>query len=224
MGSSIRVVVVDDHPLFREGVASVLQGAGGFEIVGQGGGPRDMLKIARELSPDVIVADLGMSPDSTNSILELMRTLPTVRVVVLASQESETHVSTLMKSGVAGYILKGVTGVELARTIREVHQGARYVDPTLAARILAKQVSSPATPSQSGFPELTTREGQIVGQVARGLTNKEVARVLTLSEKTVKHYMTSIMQKLHVRNRTELVLVASTKLDGDERRAARHTA
>jgi DNA-binding NarL/FixJ family response regulator len=223
MGSPIRVAVVDDHPLFREGVACVLQAADGIELVGQGAGLEDLARIAREGAVDVILADLELSHGRMEAISRLVQAHPAVRIVMLTASESEAHVSTLMKSGVVGYVLKGVTGAELARTVRDIHHGARYVDPTLAARILARQVSAPI-PSPAGFQELTSREGQIVGQVAKGLTNKEVARVLTLSEKTVKHYMTSIMQKLHVRNRTELVRVASANLDSDGRNAARDIA
>jgi two-component system nitrate/nitrite response regulator NarL len=223
MGGPIRVAVVDDHPLFREGVASVLHGVGGFEVVGQGGGSADLLKLARDFAPDVILADVDMSQTGMNAIRHVVEACPNTRLVMLTMSECEAHVSTVMKSGVAGYVLKGVTGAELARTVRDIHLGARYVDPTLAARILARQVAAPGA-SPGALTELTSREGQIVGQVARGLTNKEVARALTLSEKTVKHYMTSIMQKLQVRNRTELVLVASSKLESDDSRPTRNIA
>ena len=221
MGGPIRVAMVDDHPLFREGVAAVLQGTVEFQIVGQGGGSEAALRLARDRSPDVIVMDLNIGGDSIATIRRIIHAHPAIKVVILTASENESYVSDAMKSGVAGYILKGVTGAELARNLREIHLGARYVDPTLAARILAQQVVTTRPSGPTEFPELTSREGQIVGQVARGLTNKEVARVLTLSEKTVKHYMTSIMQKLQVRNRTELVLIASSKASAEERRSGR---
>ena len=217
MGGPIRVALVDDHPLFREGVASVLHGAGNFQIVAQGAGSGDALRLSLEKQPDVLLADVDLSGNGSAMIRQIIQAHPAIKFVILTVSEDEAHVSAAMKSGASGYILKGVSGAELARTVQEIHSGSRYVDPVLAARILARQATVGAGPAKGSFPELTSREGQIVGQVARGLTNKEVARVLTLSEKTVKHYMTSIMQKLQVRNRTELVLIASSKNNSADR-------
>jgi len=126
--------------------------------------------------------------------------------------ESEEHVHQAMEAGVRGYVLKGTSGVELVNTLRAVARGEYYVTPRLAARILAlsKRPSKGSDPHDA-FPDLTKREEQILDRVARGLTNKEIAKDLQISEKTVKHYMTNIMQKLQVRNRVEAALVFKKK-------------
>ncbi len=152
MGGPIRVAVVDDHPLFREGVAAVLHGSGAFQIVGQGCGADDALRLVRDKSPDVLMLDINVSGDGMGAIRRIIHAHPSIKVVILTASESDTHVTDAMKSGVHGYVLKGVNGTELARTIREIHLGARYVDPTLAARILAQQVMSSAATPQSDVP------------------------------------------------------------------------
>lgn len=210
MGSAIRVAVVDDHPLYREGVIATLKSLQDFQIVGYGACTDDAFRIAREHAPDILLLDIGMPGNGLVAVQKLAGSHPLVKVVVLTVSEDENDVSVAMKAGAMGYILKGVTGRELAQTVREIHQGARYVSPSLAARILGQPSADIVISKKpSGLAELTNRELEIASHVARGLTNKEVGRVLVLSEKTVKHHMTSIMQKLQVRNRSEVVLIAS---------------
>ena len=120
-----------------------------------------------------------------------------------------------MRSGAAGYILKGVTGDELLTIVRQIHLDARYVSPGLAASIFLQQTKDTEPSARGGVGSLTPRELQIMGLVARGLTNKEIGRSLLLSEKTVKHHMTSIMQKLNARNRIEVTLIASGREGSD---------
>lgn len=216
MGGAIRVAIVDDHPLYRDGVVATFRSAADFRVVGVGGCAGDALSLVRDHNPDILLLDISIPGNGLAAIQALIQSQSAVKIVMLTVSEDEHHVSTAMKAGAAGYIVKGVTGRDLTRIAREIQQGARYVSPSLAASIMA-QPKAAAAPSAAleGLSELTSREGQVVSHVARGLTNKEVARILTLSEKTVKHHMTSIMQKLQVRNRSEVVLIAS----GNSRRA-----
>jgi two-component system nitrate/nitrite response regulator NarL len=213
MASTIRIAVVDDHPVFREGVSATLSAAGDFSIVGQGCSAADATRVVQQANPEILLLDLHMpGGDPLAAVRQLGKSHPHVKIVILTMSEEEGKLVEAVQAGAAGYILKGVGGSELAQLLRDIYDGAKYVSPGLAARILMKQATAEAKPAA---PELltglTSREGQIMREVANGLTNKEVARALKLSEKTVKYYMTNIMQKLHARNRTEAVLIATGK-------------
>lgn len=215
MQDVIRVGIVDDHPLYREGVAATLAACADFEIVAQGATADEAVRIARDMSPQLLLLDIGLPGNGLRAAQRITENHPEISVVLLTVAEDEETVKSALASGVSGYIVKGVGGYELANALRSVHSGARYVSPSLAARIIAQKPSM--SPARAGdvLTGLTGRETEIARQVARGLTNKEVARALLLSEKTVKHHMTRIMHKLGIRNRMELVLMASVKA-GDQ--------
>jgi DNA-binding NarL/FixJ family response regulator len=202
----LRVAIIDDHPLFREGVAYTLRSSRVLDVVGEGGSADDAVRIARQQSPDIVLLDVSMPGGGIEAARSIARVCPDARTIVLTVSESEQDVSQALEAGVKGYVLKGTSGSELLETIFSVSRGQSYVSPGLAARLLT--LGRRPEPSRAGsLPELTGREGQILAQVARGLTNKEIARGLSLSEKTVKHHMTSVMQKLRVRNRVEAAMV-----------------
>ncbi len=204
---SIRVAVIDDHPLFREGVAHTLERSDLLRVVGQGETAADALKIAKTESLDIMLLDVSMPGGGLEAANAISRAYPDVKVVMLTGSENEDHVHQAMASGSRGYILKGTSGSELINTLRLVARGDHYVTPNLAARLLAGSRRAPKPPAPAeGFPELTRREEQILDRVALGLTNREIAKALQIGEKTVKHYMTTIMQKLQVRNRVEAAL------------------
>lgn len=211
MADVIRVAIVDDHPLYREGIASALRAWTEFAVVGQGADAADAVRIARQLEPDIILLDKSMPGDGLAAARDIAATNLGIKCILLTVSEDERHVKSAMEAGAAGYIVKGVTGSELASALRAVHAGARYVSPALAARIIAQKAMNTTEQPSNTLSQLTNREFEITGHVARGLTNKEVARALALSEKTVKHHMTRIMHKLQVRNRMEVVLLASTR-------------
>lgn len=221
MRQTIRIAVVDDHPLFREGVAATLAAGDGFSIVGVGGCCQDAVRLAAELRPDMMLLDINLPGGTGLSAVEHIAVAsPATRTVLLTVSEDETHVKLAMQAGASGYIVKGVLGEELSSALRSIHGGTRYVSPGLAARILTQQVSPmPVAVPTEPCERLTSRENEIMHHVSRGLTNKEVARALDLSEKTVKHHMTRIMHKLKVRNRMEVILVASGKHDQAHGRA-----
>ena len=207
MPNPIRTALIDDHPLFREGVRLTLGRVEDFEVVAEGANADDAIHIARTAAPDIILMDVRMPGSGIAAAAALAETDPEIKVVLLTASESESDVTAAMAAGVRGYVLKGVGGLELAEILRAVHAGQFYVAPALAA-VMLRRIKQPESESATldVSENLTAREDQILNLVAQGLTNKEIARKLDISEKTVKHYMTLIMQKMHVRNRVEAVL------------------
>ena len=206
MPDRLRVAVVDDHPLFRQGVVHTLRGAHELDVVGEGATAEDAIQIAGKELPDILLLDLSIPGGGIEATRSITQTSPDTKVVVLTISEREDDVTKALEAGAKGYVLKGTTSSNLVETLFAVSRGESYVTPALAARLLkhATQQDPSRAPS---LPELTTREAEILAEVARGLTNKEIARALALSEKTVKHHMTNIMQKLQVRNRVEAAII-----------------
>ena len=177
-------------------------------MIAEGASADDALRIAKAEMPDIVLLDVSMPGGGVEAARAISNACPVVKVIMLTVSESEEHVHQAMEAGVRGYVLKGTSGVELISTLRAVARGEYYVTPRLAARILALSKRPAKAPEADGSnPDLTKREEQILDRVARGMTNKEIAKDLQISEKTVKHYMTNIMQKLQVRNRVEAALV-----------------
>ena len=209
MSNRIQVAVVDDHPLFREGVANTLAASPSIEVVGQGETAEDAIRLAGDLLPDILLLDISMKGGGINAAREISAAYPVVKLVMLTVSEREEDVAASLKAGARGYILKGVTARDLVKAVQSIHMGESYVTPALAASLLFDwrrgqgSMSAPA----SLLEDLTDREQQILELLATGRSNKEIARELGLSEKTVKHYMTNILQKLHVRNRVEAALL-----------------
>ena len=207
MTASISIAIVDDHPLFRSGVAATLAAEKAFEVVAQGACASDAVRICEQMLPDVLLLDISMPGCGLAAAQTITQSCPIVKIVMLTASESDEHVLAALEAGARGYVLKGVSSNELIRTISSILLGETYVTPALAARLL-KQVRQAPPVNQRGadLATLTTREEEILDEVARGLTNKEIANKLGISEKTVKHYMTNIMEKLQVRNRVEAAL------------------
>ena len=201
----VRVAVIDDHPLFRAGTIQALKTTDGIEVVGEGATAVEALKIARDLSPDVMVLDLRLPGGGVEAITNINRDYPDVRIVVLTVSENEQDVTSVLQAGARGYILKGSSGLDVVRTVQAIAQGNSYVAPSLAAQLLIKGTQVKAVVKEN-HRDLTCREEEIFGLVSRGMSNKEIARSLNCTERTIKHHMTHIMQKLHVRNRVEAVL------------------
>jgi DNA-binding NarL/FixJ family response regulator len=210
MSDKIHVVVVDDHPLFREGVATILGAEPDIEIVGQGTTAEEAVRLASDLLPDIILLDLDLPGSGLNAARIIADTCPVTKIVILTVSEADDHLVAALKVGARAYILKGVAGRELVRILRSVWAGESYVPPVLAASLLMEMSEAGSRGARPANPldELTERERQILEQVAAGLSNKEIGLHLHLTEKTVKHYMTNILQKLQVRNRVEAALLA----------------
>ena len=214
MSDKIHVVIADDHTLFREGLAGIISGTEDFEVVGQAGTMEEAVQLARDLLPDIILLDIDMPGGGLEAARMVAEELPVTRIVILTSSEEDDHLIHALKIGARAYILKGVAARELIRILRAVWAGESYVPPMLAASLLLemREAQSQQTQSRSPLDELTSRERQILEGLAAGLSNKEIGEQLFLSEKTVKHYMTNILQKLQVRNRVEAALLAQKEM------------
>ncbi|WP_210529238.1 response regulator [Rubellimicrobium arenae] len=204
----IRIVVADDHPLYREGVTRSLAESGRFSIVGEAAsGPEAEALIARE-RPDVALLDISMPGGGIETLRRVMAAGQPPKIAMLTVSEEDSDVMQALKAGALGYILKGVGARELVGIVADLAEGRTYVAPSLAMKVLAAMNAPRAPKAATPLDDLTKREEDILRRVAEGKSNKEVARELDLQEKTVKHYMTAILQKLHARNRTEAALIA----------------
>jgi len=215
MAESIRIVVADDHPLFREGVVHSLASEPDLAVVGQAASGEEALLLARDLLPDVVLLDIGMQGWGGILTAEKIRTAcPATRIMMLTVVEDEDKLLASFKAGARAYVLKGVSAHDLARVVRSVAQGEVYVTPSLAAGILLTLSRTPVPHDPLG--ELTERESEILNLVVGGLTNREIGERLHLSEKTIKHYITNILEKLHVRSRVEAAMLAVRGARHDE--------
>ncbi|MFZ1397206.1 MAG: response regulator transcription factor [Candidatus Promineifilaceae bacterium] len=207
MSDPIRILIADDHPLFREGVAQSLAGVPEFTVVGQAGSGEEAFALVGNLLPDVLLLDVTMPGDGgVVTAGKVAAAWPVVRIMMLTVSEDQDTLMAALKAGARGYVLKGVTARDLANAVRVVAGGDIYISPALAGGILFeltanKQAADPIT-------TLTDRERDILGLVAEGLTNREIGDQLHLAEKTIKHYMTNVLQKLQVRSRVEAALLA----------------
>lgn len=204
----VSVAFVDDHSILLEGLVSLYSNKKDLKIVGQGQNAVDAIKITEQLSPDVIVVDLSMPGDSMAAIEVIIQTMPDTKVVIFTATASiETAVKAL-NCGVSGYVLKGSSSTDLHDAIVAAHNGDTYMTPGFATKVIISMKAAQTKQKALQQKRLSVREEQIVSHLMRGQTNREIARSLDISEKTVKHYMTILMQKLDVRNRVEAVIAA----------------
>lgn len=215
MTARLRVAIVDDHPLMREGIEHTLRREPDFDVVATGGCANDAIRIASELSPDLILLDVNMPGSGLEAARAITASHPEIRILCLTVSERHEDVTAALEAGVRGYILKGIGGPDLVRTIRSVAAGETYITPEFAARLLATPLRTTKSSTPDPLQQLSIREEQILKEVSNGLTNKEIARKLDLSEKTIKHYMSGVLHKLSARNRVEAI-VASRRLKEGE--------
>lgn len=206
-----RVVIADDHPLYREGVARSLSETGLFTIVGEAANGPDALALVRAQKPDVVLLDISMPGGGIATLAQIMALDTPPRVAMLTVSEDDDDIMQALKTGALGYILKGVGSRELVQIVTDLAEGRSYVAPSLAIKMMAAMNAPRMAPVKSDLDNLTKREEDILRLVSLGKSNKEVANDLDLQEKTIKHYMTAILQKLQVRNRTEAAIMAKGK-------------
>ena len=210
----IRVVLADDHPIYRDGLARSMADAGDIQIVGQAGDGEQAAELVALHGPDVVLLDISMPKGGGIGALTRIMGLPTPpRVAMLTASEADDDLMQAIKLGAMGYILKGVGASELVDLVRDLAAGRSYVSPGLAGRLLVA-MRRREVPVPSPLDDLSKREEEILKLVALGKSNREVGEALDLQEKTVKHYMTSILEKLQVRNRVEAALLARQHLKG----------
>jgi DNA-binding NarL/FixJ family response regulator len=192
--------------LFREGVAASLTAAPEFAVVAQAGSGEEALALCARTQPDIVLLDVTMpGMGGIAAAARIATEFPGTRIMMLTVSETPDSLIAALKAGAHGYVLKGVSASELRAIVRNVAAGEAYVTPTLAAEMLT-EFSRPRI--DDGFSSLTARETDVLDLLSQGMTNREIAERLCLAEKTVKHHMTVILQKLHVRTRTEAALLA----------------
>lgn len=209
----IRLMIADDHRLFREGIKALLAVTEDIEIVGEAEDGESALNQCRELHPDVILMDINMPGlngiRATEQILEVQ---PQTRIVMLTMLEDDASVFNAMRVGARGYLLKGADPQEVLSVIRAVADGQALFGPAIAARLMTyfKELSAKPSASQAGtpFPELTDRELEVLRLIAQGLNNQEIAQKLFLSPKTVRNHITNIFSKLQVADRAQAIVRA----------------
>ncbi|WP_343115698.1 response regulator transcription factor [Ostreiculturibacter nitratireducens] len=204
---SIRVILADDHPIFRQGLVHSIEETGEFEVVGVGGSADDAIRLAAEHRPDIALLDLSMPGGGIFAAGRIAADGTARHVAMLTVSENDSDVTAALNAGAIGYILKGVSAGELRRILARIAQGEAHITPALAAQVL-KLMQAPKKAARSPIDDLTKREEDILRRVAKGMSNREIAEELELQEKTVKHYMTEILSKLHARNRVEAAIIA----------------
>src|SRR5689334_22446090 len=217
----IRVMIIDEHPLYRQGCRSALEASGECTIVAEASDSKTGLDLARLQSPDVVLIDALLS---TNDSLELARQLrhwsPRVAIIMLTAFEDEEQLFQSMKLGAAAYLLKGISPDELVRAVRNVSTGVYIINdnvlsrPTVASRVLRtfREMTAEEPPEvQPLYTPLSNREIEILDYIAKGNSNKEIAKSLGISDQTVKNHITSILKKLSVNDRTAAVVHALKK-------------
>lgn len=215
-----RVVVVDDHELFRLGVIDTLEAGGDMTVVGEAATAGEALRLIRAQLPDVLLLDLGLPDRSGLEIVEqLARERASCRIVVLTVSEEDESLFRALESGAAAYIVKGIERDELLHAVRAVAAGERYVSPRLAADLLLRM--APGYTPGTAIGTLSDREHAVLDGITRGETNREIATRLGLSEKTVKHYVTNVLVKLNARNRVEAALLGRSALAQRDRVSGR---
>ena len=206
MLSVIRVAIVDDHPLMREGLHQALEGIEGFAVVGFGESAEQALCLVKDTQPDLLVLDLNIKGTGLQALRDLRLGTDSTRVLVLTMSEDERDLLEALRHGASGYAVKGIEASDLRSALRRIHEGETYVAPSLGARILTSISQTAKIPPANTFSCLSKRETEIHLLIRKGHCNKEIGRSLNLSEKTVKHYLTNIFRKLNVHNRTELAV------------------
>jgi DNA-binding NarL/FixJ family response regulator len=200
-------MVVDDHPIVRQGLVSVLEDEDDLEVVGAADSAVEALRMVQRLRPDVMLLDLEMPElDGVDAIPQLLAAVPGLGVLVFTAYDTDERVLGAVRAGARGYLLKGASAEEIARGIRTVHGGGSYLEPRVASKLMA-EVTSPRRAAGG----LSEREREVLRLVAEGLPTKQIARNLSISERTVKFHVTSIFHKLGADNRAQAVALAAQR-------------
>lgn len=201
-----RVLVVDDHPLFRDGVAAALLGSGEFELVGEAETVADALRLTEEREPDVVLMDLNL-PDGSGieATKAILAAAPSVRVLVMTMSAEDDAIVAAVRSGARGYVVKGSGREEVLHAVRAVAAGGAVFSPAVADRLGSYFAGLAALPGREAFPSLTDREREVLELLARGYDNRRIARELFLSDKTVRNHVSNVLAKLEVSDRAEAI-------------------
>jgi DNA-binding NarL/FixJ family response regulator len=216
MSEPIRILIADDHPLFRTGLRSLLESVPDTDVVGEAKTGAEAVELARTLAPDVVVMDLNM-PDVSGieATRQIVQNTQDVHVLVMTMHDDDESVFAALRAGARGYQLKGAVQDETLRAIRAVAHGEAILGPAIAVRLQSYLATPPTADPNEAFPQLTERELEVLGLLADRLTNAEIASKLFLSQKTVRNYVSGILAKLQVADRAEARLLARAAGLGD---------
>jgi two-component system, NarL family, nitrate/nitrite response regulator NarL len=211
LGNKIRVGIIDSETLFRRGIALHLSEQGDMEVVGDTAELSDAIQFASDLDPDVVILDLKNAVDAFNVIAAIKESGSRTKIMTISVSEDNDLVTAAMRTGAEGYVHRSISGKDLAQAIRMVHSGQRYLTPSLAYALLKRQDEKEKSErtQRDQVSGLTPREREVLTIMVEGRSNKEIGRRLDLAEKTIKHHVTNILQKLKARNRVEAVLMVS---------------
>jgi two-component system, NarL family, response regulator NreC len=206
---SIRVMIVDDHALFRCGLKLLLEKKADMEVVAEAGTGQEAVKKLCSCAPDIVLLDINL-PDKSGSLIakEILQKKPDMKIIILTMLDDEYYLQELFNTGVQGYILKNSTGTDLVLAIRSVYGGRQYVDPAMTSYVVNKYIGKSSKKESDSQSLLTKREQEICGFFAYGFTNSEVAKKLAISERTVETHRSNIFSKLNLKSRAELVRFA----------------
>jgi two-component system response regulator NreC len=210
MGKKIRVVLADDHRMMREGIRALLERQKDIEVVGEAADGREAVRLATQLSPDLVVMDVSMPLlNGIEATRQIRRDCPKVSILILTVHESEEYVAQLLAAGADGYIIKRAAGDELISAIRAVNQGEAFLYPSVARVVIEDYVRRLKEGEGLGVQDvLTDREREVLQLIAEGYTNREIADLLHVSIKTVQNHRSKIMNKLDLHDRGELIKYA----------------
>ncbi len=206
------MAVADDHPLYRDGVVSALESEPDIEVVAQGETALEALHLARDKVPDILLLGVNEAWAGVNGIAKIAQQWPSTKIAVLAAMDDEDQVRNALKKGARGYLLKETSSSELISAIRLIGKGQSYVSSSLAARLITPRRADEGVATEAilgRFPELSHREEQVLDLLRQGLSNRLIGDKLGLTEKTIKGYVTVIMEKLQVTNRLEAAMMAA---------------
>jgi DNA-binding NarL/FixJ family response regulator len=209
---AIKVLIVDDHALFRRGLEMVLEGEPDIEVVGEASDGGEAVKRAEQTAPDVVLMDVRMPTLTGIEAAQAIKAiLPSTRILMLTISDDEADLYEAIKAGASGYLLKEISIEEVAGAVRGVHQGQSLISPSMASKLLAEfaaMVKRRDERTEVPGPRLTDRELQVLKLVARGLNNRDIGTELFISENTVKNHVRNILEKLHLHSRMEAVVYA----------------
>ncbi|MDJ0733323.1 MAG: response regulator transcription factor [Nostocaceae cyanobacterium] len=208
----IKVLIVDDQSLIRQGLLALLELESDLEIVGEADNGENAIKILQELQPDVVLMDIRMPiMDGVATTKEIQKHFPKIKVLILTTFDDEQYVKTALENGAMGYLLKDTPSEELAIAIRAVHKGYTQLGPGIINKLTAQFVNNPniESPPPANLTELTPREKEVLKLIATGANNKEIAQQLYISEGTVKNHVTHILNCLDLRDRTQAAIFAN---------------
>lgn len=207
----IRVYLLDDHEVVRQGLRALLESSGDIEVVGESGSAVDASNRIPALRPDVAVLDARLPDGSGIEVCRTVRAVdPTISALILTSYDDDEALFAAIMAGAAGYVLKEIKGSDLVSAIRQVAAGNSLIDPSLTARVLERVRNPPTTAPE--LADLTEQELKLLGYIAEGLTNRQIGERMYLAEKTVKNYVSSILAKLGLERRTQAAVLASKLL------------